>query len=53
MERLDIYKKYTDILLEKGYAYKCFCTSEELDAEHEKQVAAGVAPKYNRENAVI
>ena len=48
MERLDIYKKYTDILLEKGYAYKCFCTSEELDAEHEKQVAAGVAPKYNR-----
>ena len=48
MERLDIYKKYIDILLEKGYAYKCFCTSEELDAEHEKQVAAGIAPRYNR-----
>ena len=47
MERLDIYKKYTDFLLEKGYAYKCFCTSEELDEEHEKQVAAGVAPMYN------
>ena len=48
MERLDIYKKYIDILLEKGYAYKCFCTPEELDAEHERQVAAGIAPKYNR-----
>ena len=48
MERLDIYRKYIDILLEKGYAYKCFCTPEELDAEHEKQVAAGVAPRYNR-----
>lgn len=48
MERLDIYRKYVNILLEKGYAYKCFCTSEELDAEHERQVAAGIAPKYNR-----
>lgn len=48
MERLDIYKKYTDYLLEKGYAYKCFCTPEELDKEHERQVAAGLAPRYNR-----
>ena len=48
MERLDIYNKYINILLEKGYAYKCFCTPEELEAEHEKQTAAGLAPKYNR-----
>ena len=48
MERLDIYKKYIDELIEKGYAYKCFCTPEELDAEHERQTAAGMAPKYNR-----
>ncbi len=47
MERLDIYKKYTDLLIEKGLAYKCFCTSEELDVEHEKQVEAGIAPMYN------
>lgn len=51
MERLDIYKKYIDILLEKGLAYKCFCTPEELDAEHERQVAAGIAPMYNRKCA--
>ena len=27
---------------------KCFCTPEELDEEHERQVNAGVAPMYNR-----
>ena len=48
MERLDIYKKYVDELIEKGYAYKCFCTPEELDAEHERQTQQGLAPKYNR-----
>ncbi len=48
MERLDIYRKYIDELIEKGYAYKCFCTPEELDAEHERQTQQGLAPKYNR-----
>ncbi len=48
MERLDIYKEHTQWLLDHGYAYKCFCTPEELEAEHELQTAAGLAPKYNR-----
>lgn len=48
MERLDIYRKYTQELLDRGLAYKCFCTPEELDEEHERQVAAGIAPMYNR-----
>jgi glutamyl-tRNA synthetase len=30
-ERYDIYTKYGNELLEKGEAYKCFCTSEELE----------------------
>ena len=48
MERLDIYKKHADELLEKGLAYKCFCSSEELEASREEQKAAGVAaPTYN------
>jgi len=29
-ERLDIYKKYSDELLESGHAYRCFCTAERL-----------------------
>jgi nondiscriminating glutamyl-tRNA synthetase len=47
-ERLDIYRKYANELLEKGYAYKCFCTPEELEQEREAQKAAGIAaPQYS------
>lgn len=35
-ERFDIYPKYVQILLEKGFAYECFCTPEELEAEKEE-----------------
>jgi len=30
---VDIYKKYVDVLFEKGYAYHCYCTEEELEAQ--------------------
>ncbi len=30
-ERFDIYKKYANELLEKGFAYKCYLTSDELE----------------------
>ncbi len=47
-ERIDIYKKYYNELLEKGYAYKCYCTEEELEKEREKQLARGIAaPRYS------
>jgi len=36
-ERLDIYKKHSDILLEKKKAYYCFCTPERLSALREEQ----------------
>lgn len=48
MERLDTYKKHSDEMLEKGAAYKCFCTAEELEAEREAQKASGIAaPQYS------
>ncbi|WP_107943498.1 glutamate--tRNA ligase [Metasolibacillus fluoroglycofenilyticus] len=48
MERLDIYKEYAERLLAEGKAYKCFCTSEELEASREAQKANGVAaPTYD------
>ncbi len=48
MERLDIYQKYVDELLEKGFAYKCYCSSEKLEASREKQLASGIpSPKYD------
>ncbi|MBK7497922.1 MAG: glutamate--tRNA ligase [Ignavibacteriales bacterium] len=36
-QRLDIYKKYADELIEKGKAYYCFCTPERLKALKEEQ----------------
>ncbi len=35
-ERFDIYPKYVQKLLESGFAYECFCTPEELEAEKEE-----------------
>ncbi len=35
-ERLDLYKKYALELVEKGKAYYCFCTEEELEALRQK-----------------
>ena len=32
-QRFDIYPKYVQQLLDSGYAYECFCTPEELEAE--------------------
>ena len=46
-ERNDIYKKYYTELLEKGLAYKCYCTEEEILAEREEQAARGETPAYS------
>ncbi len=42
-ERLDIYKKYVDELLEKGHAYKCYCSEEELAAQREEAKEKGLS----------
>ncbi|WP_416829412.1 glutamate--tRNA ligase [Ectobacillus polymachus] len=46
-ERLDIYKNLYEQLLERGLAYKCYVTEEELEAEREAQMAAGETPRYS------
>lgn len=46
-ERLDLYNKYIEDLLERDLAYECFMSSEELEAEREAQIADGKAPKYS------
>ena len=48
-ERLDIYQKYVNELLDKGLAYKSYVTEEELAAERERQEAAGETPRYINE----
>lgn len=49
LERMEagIYQPYIDELIEKGLAYHCFCTSEELDKETEAQKQRGEIPKYS------
>jgi len=48
-ERLELYKKYAMELVEKGFAYYCFCTTERLDALREEQRKQGMpTTKYDR-----
>lgn len=46
-ERLDIYREYWQDLLDRGLAYRCYCTEEELEQEREEQTARGETPRYS------
>lgn len=46
-ERLDLYEKYVQKLLEEGKAYHCFCTPDELEAQRSDMMARGMAPIYS------
>ncbi|MBP7859813.1 glutamate--tRNA ligase [Patescibacteria group bacterium] len=49
-ERLEIYKKYAQELVEKGNAYYCFCTKTRLDKIREDQKLKGFSStKYDRQ----
>jgi len=47
-QRFDIYPKYIQQLLDKGFAYECFCTPEELEAEKEEATAQKRAYVYSK-----
>jgi glutamyl-tRNA synthetase len=46
-DRLPIYAKYAQVLLESGHAFKCFCTPERLDAMRKDQERRKVPPGYD------
>eukprot|EP00526_Cylindrotheca_closterium_P000317 CAMPEP_0113619964 /NCGR_PEP_ID=MMETSP0017_2-20120614/10155_1 /TAXON_ID=2856 /ORGANISM="Cylindrotheca closterium" /LENGTH=868 /DNA_ID=CAMNT_0000529583 /DNA_START=114 /DNA_END=2720 /DNA_ORIENTATION=+ /assembly_acc=CAM_ASM_000147 len=46
-ERGNIYVQAADKLLEEGKAYRCFCTTEELEEMKAQQEAAGIPPRYD------
>ncbi len=46
-ERSEIYKKYAEQLLDAGHAFRCFCTTDELDAMRAAQMANGETPRYD------
>ena len=47
-ERFDIYPKYVQELIDKGFAYECFCTPEELEAEKEEATKNKQAYVYSK-----
>ncbi|MDJ1183954.1 glutamate--tRNA ligase [Roseofilum casamattae] len=46
-QRLELYKEAVQGLLDRGLAYRCYCTPDELDAMRDRQKAAGLAPRYD------
>ena len=46
-ERMHIYKDVAARLIEAGYAYHCYCTPDELEAEREAQKQAAKTPGYS------
>ena len=46
-QRLDLYRQAIQTLLDKGFAYRCYCTPEELEQMRESQKAKNQAPRYD------
>lgn len=47
-ERLDLYKKYAEQLIEEGKAYYCFCEPKRLEEVRNEQIAKKLAPMYDQ-----
>ena len=47
MQRMDRYREVLAQMLEKGLAYPCYMSAEELDALRERQREAGLKPRYD------
>ncbi|MDQ2077159.1 glutamate--tRNA ligase [Marinimicrobium sp. ABcell2] len=46
-ERMSSYRQYAEELVEKGHAFYCFASAEELDEMRREQQARGETPKYD------
>ena len=46
-ERYDLYKSKVSDLLNKGLAYRCYCSADELNAKREAAMKAGGKPRYD------
>ena len=47
-QRISLYQEAAEKLLKEGRAYRCYCTSEELEAKREAAFKAVIKPKYDR-----
>jgi glutamyl-tRNA synthetase len=46
-KRIELYRSKAKELLEKGLAYRCYCTPEELDEKRKRAIAEKRKPKYD------
>ena len=46
-ERTELYRRVGDELIERGVAYRCYCSEEELDAKRKQAEADGRPPHYD------
>jgi len=46
-QRLNIYQRHIEQLLEAGHAYYCFCSTERLETLRRRQIAAKQQPGYD------
>jgi len=47
-ERLNLYKKYAQQLIEHKHAYYCFCSEERLNQVRQLQISQKLPPSYDR-----
>ena len=46
-ERIEIYQRYVNTLLNEGKAYRCYCSLEEVETKKKQALKAGQKPKYD------
>jgi nondiscriminating glutamyl-tRNA synthetase len=46
-QRLPLYLNYADQLIQRGKAYKCFCSPERLEVLRQEQLSRGKMPRYD------
>lgn len=51
-KRIEIYRKYADELIENGYAYYCFLTTEELKILQEASKGVGFRSPYRNQDLI-
>ena len=46
-QRLELYRKYAEEIVKKGFAYRCYCTDAELEEKRQDALRDGTAPRYD------
>lgn len=47
-QRVDIYKKHAEQLVQQGKAYKCYCSAERIEKLREEQTLLKQPPRYDK-----